>query len=80
MLWGSMNSGNRIVENEVTGALGAGIMISSGVQAGNLVAQNRVHGHPAPGIIVMNGASGNVIQQNDARGNGTTTGPIRGFQ
>ncbi len=71
MLWGSTNSGNRIVENEVIGSLGSGIMVSTGVQAGNLVAQNRVHGHPGPGIIVMSGASGNVIQQNDARGNGT---------
>jgi len=55
VLWGSTNSGNRIVENEVTGSAGMGIMIGPQVQSNNLVAQNRVHGHPWVGIVVMAG-------------------------
>jgi hypothetical protein len=70
VLWGSTNSGNRIVENEVTGSAGMGIMIGPQVQSHNLVAQNRVHGHPWESIVVMAGSHSNVIQQNDARGNG----------
>lgn len=75
MLWGATNSANHIVENEVSGSLGYGIMIGGGIQTGNLVAQNRVHGHPWPGIVVNAGSVGNVIQQNDVRGNGTDGDP-----
>lgn len=70
MLWGTTNSGNRIVENEVTGPTGTGIMIGPSPQTGNLVAQNRIHGHLGRGISVLPGSYLNVIQQNDARGNG----------
>ncbi len=70
MLFGTTNSRNRIVENEVTGAIGAGIMIGPGVQTSNYVAQNRVHGHAYEGILVMPGSGFNVIEQNNALGNG----------
>jgi parallel beta-helix repeat protein len=70
MLWGATNSGNRIVENEIRGALGFGLMIGSGIQTGNLVAQNRIHGHAWEGIVVYPGSFDNVIQQNNVRGNG----------
>ncbi len=74
MVWGAVPStGNRISENEISGSLGYGLMISPG-QTENIVAQNRVSGHPLPGIVAMSGAWGNLIQQNDARGNGTEEG------
>jgi parallel beta-helix repeat protein len=61
---------NAIVENEVVGPYGLGIMIGPGVATGNSVKQNRVHGFPGPGIIAMLSAAGNVIEQNNATGNG----------
>lgn len=70
MLWGTTNSGNRLVENSITSTFGNGIMIGPNIQSANVIAQNRVHGHPYSGIIVNPGSFGNVIQQNDARGNG----------
>jgi parallel beta-helix repeat protein len=59
---------NAIVENEIVGRYGLGIMIGPGVATGNKVAQNRIHGFPGPGIIAMASAAGNFIEQNDARG------------
>jgi nitrous oxidase accessory protein NosD len=77
MLWGTTNRDNRIVENEVTNSLsvgGSGIMIGGGMQMGNVVAQNRVHGHLLRGIVVMSGSHDNVIEQNNATGNGIAGG------
>jgi parallel beta-helix repeat protein len=65
------SSDNSVVENEVLGTFGFGIMIGPGVAAGNRVAQNRVHGFVEAGIIAMLSAAGNVIEQNNATGNGT---------
>jgi parallel beta-helix repeat protein len=75
MLWGTTNRDNQIAENEVTGSAGHGIMIGPGIQTGNHVAQNRVHGHPLRGIVAMPGSSANVIEQNNAIGNGLSGGP-----
>lgn len=66
---------NTITENEVLGTFGVGIMIGPGsalgAVTGNRFAQNRVHGFGGPGISAQGGGStGNVIEQNDARGNG----------
>ncbi len=68
---------NTIAENEVLGTYGVGIMIGPGAGGGrvtvtgNRFAQNRVHGFGGPGIIAQGASStGNVIEQNDARGNG----------
>lgn len=77
MLWGTTNRDNWIVENEVTNSLsvgGSGIMIGGGMQMGNVVAQNRVHGHLLKGIVVMSGSHDNVIEQNNATGNGIAGG------
>ncbi len=69
MLWiGASN--NWIVENEVLGPNGTGIMLGPGTSTGNHVLQNRVHGFAGPGIIAMPSAQGNFIEQNDARDNG----------
>jgi nitrous oxidase accessory protein NosD len=83
MLWGQTiagtNSGNWIVENEVTNSLsvgGAGIMIGPGVQTENVVAQNRVHAHFGPGIVVNPGSYDNVIEQNNAVGNGLSNSGV----
>jgi parallel beta-helix repeat protein len=65
------SSDNSVVENEVLGTFGFGIMIGPGVAAGNRVAQNRVHGFVEAGIIAMLSAAGNIIEQNNATGNGT---------
>jgi parallel beta-helix repeat protein len=65
-------SGNSVVENTITGTFGAGIMIGPAAATGNAFAQNRIHGFGGPGIIAMAAASGNFIEQNDARGNGLT--------
>jgi hypothetical protein len=72
MLMGGSND-NAIVENEVVGIYGLGIMIGPGVATGNNVKQNRIHGFPGPGIIAMASAAGNFIEQNDARGNGLSS-------
>jgi parallel beta-helix repeat protein len=64
------SNNNAIVENEIVGIYGLGIMIGPGIATGNIVAQNRVHGFPGPGIIAMASAAGNFIEQNNARGNG----------
>jgi parallel beta-helix repeat protein len=68
---------NTIAENEVRGRYGVGIMIGPGGGAGKLTvpstrfAQNRIHGFGGPGIIAQGNSSiGNVIEQNDVRGNG----------
>jgi parallel beta-helix repeat protein len=79
MLWGSTNSDNWIVENEITNSLsvgGSAIMIGGGVQIGNVVGQNRVHGHRGEGIKVMSGSYDNVIEQNNATGNGLNNGGV----
>jgi parallel beta-helix repeat protein len=70
-------SDNSIVENEVVGTLGSGIMIGPGLATGNRVAQNRVHGFAGPGILLMAATVGNLIEQNDARSNGLTYTPPR---
>lgn len=70
MLWGGLGStNNQIVENELVGQKGTGIMIGSGPATANLVAQNRIHGHAYEGIWATATTFGNVITQNDARGN-----------
>jgi hypothetical protein len=66
---------NTIAENEVLGTYGVGMMMgpggAPGAVTGNRFAQNRVHGFGGPGIIAQGlSATGNVIEQNDARGNG----------
>jgi parallel beta-helix repeat protein len=66
-------SANWIVENEVLGDLGAGIMIGPGVATANHVEQNRVHGFAGPGILLMASASLNFIEQNNASGNGLSS-------
>ena len=79
MLWGTTNSDNWIVENDVTNSLsvgGAGIMIGPSVQIANVVAQNRVHAHFGPGIVVNPGSYDNVIEQNNAVGNGLNNGGV----
>jgi parallel beta-helix repeat protein len=65
---------NSIVENEVVGTLGSGIMIGPGLATGNRVAQNRIQGFAGPGIILMASTVGNFIEQNQARGNGLSYG------
>ncbi len=71
---GPLSNDNELLENEVIGNNGWGIMISrpSGPLTGTLVAQNRVHGNVRAGIVVMgSGVSGNTIVQNNATGNST---------
>jgi nitrous oxidase accessory protein NosD len=64
-------SDNIVAENEVLGSYGVGIMIGPGTTiTGNRFVQNRVHGFGGPGIYATPPATGNVIEQNDARGNG----------
>lgn len=70
---GSTN--NTIVENDIAGRYGLGIMIGPGVASGNKVAQNRIHGFPGPGILATAAAAANTIEQNDARGNGLSFAP-----
>jgi len=70
MLWGAPASiNNQVVENEVIGQKGVGIMIGPGAPTGNVIGQNRVYGHADEGIITVGQANGNVIQHNDTRGN-----------
>jgi parallel beta-helix repeat protein len=70
MIWGSPPSNNnQVVENEVVGERGMGIMVGPQAPTGNVIGQNRVHGHAEEGIVTAGMANGNVIQQNDARGN-----------
>ena len=66
---------NIIAENEVVGTYGVGIMVGPGSAPGavtaNRFAQNRVHGFGGPGITAQGlNSTGNMIEQNDARGNG----------
>jgi hypothetical protein len=65
---------NTIAENQVLGTYGVGIMIgpgdAPGAVTGNHFAQNSIHGFGGPGITAQLGTTGNVIEQNDARGNG----------
>jgi parallel beta-helix repeat protein len=65
---------NAIVENEIVGIYGLGIMIGPGIATGNKVAQNRIHGFPGPGIIAMASVADNFIEQNNATGNATGNG------
>jgi parallel beta-helix repeat protein len=75
MLWGTPGStNNQVVENELVGEKGAGLMVGSGPATANIVAQNRVHRHANAGIWVTGSASGNIVQQNDARGNARLAG------
>jgi parallel beta-helix repeat protein len=78
MFWGT-STGNRFVENEVTGETGMGVMLGSGPASGNLVAQNRIHGHAFEGIWATASTFGNIITQNDARGNALHADAIRGL-
>lgn len=66
------SNNNAIVENEIVGIYGLGIMIGPGGATGNSVKQNRIQGFPGPGIFATAAAAGNFIEQNDARGNGLT--------
>jgi parallel beta-helix repeat protein len=68
MIWGT-STGNRFVENEVSGERGMAVMLGPGATSGNLVAQNRIRGHALEGIWVTASTFGNIITQNDARGN-----------
>jgi parallel beta-helix repeat protein len=70
LMLASGSNNNSVVENEILGSFAHGIMIGPGIATGNHVAQNRVHGFPGAGIIAMLSAAGNVIEQNNAKGNG----------
>jgi parallel beta-helix repeat protein len=69
---------NWIVENEITGTRGVGIMLGPTVNVGNHVAQNRVHGFANFGILANSPAADNFIGQNDVQGNGwgRTVNPV----
>jgi parallel beta-helix repeat protein len=64
---------NQVVQNHVLRNQGWGIRITrpTGLEplSGNLVAQNRIHENQRSGIMVLGSAAGNLILQNDARGN-----------
>jgi parallel beta-helix repeat protein len=52
MIWGSPPSNNnQVVENEVVGERGMGIMVGPQAPTGNVIGQNRVHGHAEEGIV-----------------------------
>lgn len=69
-LTGGSNNGNRITENEVLGN-GWGILLGpSGAMTDNFVGQNRIHQNHRAGVAIFQAATGNFVQQNDARGNG----------
>ncbi len=63
--------GNQVIDNEVTDAIGNGIMLGpAGVQTQTLVAGNSVHGHTLAGIVVEPLSQANLILDNDVTGNG----------
>jgi parallel beta-helix repeat protein len=70
---GTPTNDNFILENEVTGNLGWGIILQKPMGAapitGNIVAQNRLHDNQRSGISIMGPATNNFILQNDARWN-----------
>lgn len=68
MFWGT-STGNRFVENEVSGERGMAVMLGGGPTSANLVAQNRIHGHAFEGIWATASTFDNIITLNDARGN-----------
>lgn len=73
LLTGLGTNDNRIVENEVIGNYGRGIMLTrptgTAPITGNLVAQNRAHENQRSGIAIMAAAINNFVLQNDARWN-----------
>ena len=73
LLTGAGTNDNSILENEVIGNYGRGIMltrpISTAPITGNLVAQNRAHDNQRSGIAIMAAAVDNFVLQNDARWN-----------
>jgi nitrous oxidase accessory protein NosD len=73
LLTGLGTNDNRVLENEVIGNYGRGIMLTrpSGTApiTGNLVEQNRAHDNQRAGIAIMSAAIDNFVLQNDARWN-----------
>jgi len=73
LLTGLGTNDNRVLENDVIGNYGRGIMLArpSGTApiTGNLVAQNRAHDNQRSGIAIMSAAIDNFVLQNDARWN-----------
>jgi parallel beta-helix repeat protein len=73
LLTGLGTNDNRILENEVVGNYGRGIILSRPLGTapitGNLVAQNRSHDNQRSGIAIMLAAIDNFVLQNDARWN-----------
>lgn len=77
---------NTVLDNEVVGNSGWGILISrpagQAPLTGTFVAQNRLHHNARAGISLMGPASGNVILNNNAAGNsvaGYTLAPCYPF-
>jgi parallel beta-helix repeat protein len=68
---GTENTGNQIVENEVTGNHWGILLHNFTGNTGNIVRNNRVRNNGRAGIAALLNASGNTIQDNDARDNGT---------
>lgn len=73
LLTGLGTNDNRVLENEVIGNYGRGIMLTrptgTAPITGNLVAQNRAHDNYRAGIAIMFAAIDNFVLQNDARWN-----------
>lgn len=73
LITGLGTNDNRVLENEVVGNNGRGILLSRPLGTapitGNLVAQNRSHHNQRSGIAIMDAAIDNFVLQNDARWN-----------
>ena len=70
MFSGAGNTGNQIVENEVTGNHWGILVNNFAGNTGNTIRGNRVRGNGRAGIAALAAATGNTIQDNDAQGNG----------
>jgi parallel beta-helix repeat protein len=73
LLTGLGTNDNRVLENDVIGNNGRGIMLTrptgTAPITGNLIAQNRAHDNQRSGIAIMSAAVDNFVLQNDARWN-----------
>jgi parallel beta-helix repeat protein len=73
VLTGAGTNDNYILENEVIGNFGRGIILTRPIGTapitGNVITQNRVHDNYRGGITIMTAAVDNFVLQNDARWN-----------
>ena len=70
MFSGSGNTGNQILDNEVTSNHWGILVNNFAGNSGNLIRSNRLRGNGRAGIATLLAATGNTIQDNDAQGNG----------